>query len=321
MSTHEAESMAGDNHPLEPVTYRIEELQPKRPITTALTRALRIHRSLVLYYSQPLCQEPNGKRTSGRHGFESCGGPDGSSEKPASEILRHETCLLDYLDRLDRLGRPLDQLTAWHGGEPEPPEIPDNIRINVGWRLHDNGEKPLALNGAQIRLLVDVLLQAEPDETVRAMLDFISHLGANRRGTPIGWADVEVFRWQYPHDISRGVEQMDEVLTFEQHATAGGWQPAWNAEGATPAPQTSSLPAATPQVPREEWSAPMSKTELVRRVLNREHGKARTRDFDRLRNSKQYEVQPIKGQRKILWRIRLDTLDQATRRRVEAPLP
>ncbi|MFA9477419.1 hypothetical protein ACERK3_03825 [Phycisphaerales bacterium AB-hyl4] len=307
MSKHEAESTAGESHPLEPVTYRIEELQPKRPITPALTRALRIHRSLVLYFTQPLCKEPNGRRTSGRHGFESCGGLDGSAEKPAGEILQHETCLLDYLDRLDRLGRPLDHLSTWHGSEPVPPEIPDNVRINVGWRLHPIGEEPLAVNGAQIRLLVDVLLQAEPDETMRAMLDLISHLGESRRGTPIGWAGVEVFRWQYPHEISRGVEQMDEVLTFEQQMTMAGWKPLWPNDG-------DRAPSREHGEPAPAMSTPMSKTECARRYLN--NPSARTRDFD------DYVMSACRVEQvsKYKWSIDLSTLDEATRRRVEEPL-
>jgi hypothetical protein len=62
-----------------------------------------------------------------------------------------------------------------------------------------------------------------------------------------------------------------------------------------------------------EWSAPMSKTEMARRITGKK--KARPRDVATL--LEKHGVSHVSGHK---WLIRLDTLDSHTRKKLEQPL-
>lgn len=76
---------------------------------------------------------------------------------------------------------------------------------------------------------------------------------------------------------------------------------------------TSEKPADLVPLISEHWSPPMSKTEMARRITNR--SSARPRDVETI--LEQYGIRNVEGNR---WTVRLDKMDAATRKRLEAPV-
>lgn len=65
--------------------------------------------------------------------------------------------------------------------------------------------------------------------------------------------------------------------------------------------------------PQQEWSAPMTRTEMARRITGKK--KPRPREVDEFLN--RHGLEQVSGRK---FRVRLDNMDAATRRKLEAPL-